>query len=906
MKRLVEVTAVLVALSSAPVAHAGYAPGCTVAVPIPGALLHEGHAVAIQADGKFVVAGYADLGGGTGKDFLVARLNPNLTLDTTFNGTGYRVDDLQGLDDEAFAVVVQFDQKILVGGYTQKSAGQYWYAFVRYNRNGTLDTTFGGGGVSAIDFTGSQSDQLRGMTIQPDGKIVAAGFLTPSGIQRLAVVRLLKNGALDTSFDLDGAAQPTIGASAFSFGTDVAVQPDGKIVVSGEARFTTSDFVAVRLLPNGSPDTTFNTSGWVATDIGSGTVDSASAIALQADGKIVLAGTSNGNAAVARYGTGGVLDSTFGSGTGRVVQDFGATDSGNGLTIDPAGNLVVGGATSVPPSNFAFARFRPNGALDLSKTDDISSGTDDRIFDIAITREGKYLAAGSSQGSTNWKTTLALYLPDGSQNCGPAVYPVDVFTAGSSGDAVNGQVMLNWLNPSYGPYDRTVIRRDTVACPATVADGVQVASVSGSPGAPGGFVDTVPLGLTYYYTAFALDSGSTSSTGVCKSATPFNRAAGKVDWLYDTSISVLTTPGLRLNSALGESVVYTVANDGLVHAIRGGRAVTGAGQWPTGWRPFRIGGAAQGRPAVVPLPPSSKLAVMIGSQDGHVYAVDALNGDLIWESAKLGTTLQAAPAVVLSAFGGGANLVFVGTRESALPNRFYALNADDGTVAWFFDNGGGASAIGMIVGNASVDYTGKRVYFTSARGASAKTTWCLNYLATPPTKCWSTFGVDPSGAGDVEASPILYQGSVYVSDSFFGDLYSVNPLDGSSIVFFGLGNGGAKGFVFPEFGTGNLFASTSTETMSVKFGNLNWTGSCVTTPSTPSAVPGSDWLFVGSNEGKLFQFSASGGTGCPVPLSACVGDCASTIVGAPAYDILKTMLYVGTDDGKVYGVRPPF
>ena len=1051
---------------SASSVRAGYAPGCTVALEISGAVAHEANAVALQPDGKIVVAGYADFG--VGRDFLVARLHPDLSLDTSFNGTGYRVNDLQGLDDEAFAVVVQFDQKLVVAGYSQKSASQYWFAFARYNRDGSLDASFGSGGFSAIDFTGSQSDQLRGMAIQPDGKILGAGFLTPSGVQRLAVVRLLKNGSLDTSFDLDGGAQPAITGSAFSFATDVTVQPDGNIVVSGEARFGTSDFIAVRLRPDGSLDNTFNATGWVATDIGGGTNDSASSLVLQPDGKIVLAGTAGANAALARYGPGGAIDVTFG-GTGRVVHDFGGSDTGDALALDSAGNLLVAGASSVPPANFAFARFQPNGATDLSQTDDVS-GMEDRGFGIAVTRAGKILVVGSGQGPTNPRTTLALYNPDGTQDCGflflhptstgaaaflavgcpsnwycvndqaanaatgtpapsdgfattvrsassPAedlygladgllpsgkvvteieivaqlawggaltaptaellyqrqgfdavpvtgsplaipgltfqdvrqrfsalnwsateldaleiglghiggndllmtqnyvkvtygetlVHPVDVFTAGSSGDSTNGRVMLNWLNPSYGLYDRTVIRRDTT-CPVTPTDGVLVATLSDGLGAPGSFVDTVPLGPTYFYTAFVLDSEGRASTGVCKSATPFDRTVGRVDWRYDTSISALTTPGLRLNVPLNESVVYSVANDGLVHAIRGGSAATGGGSWPSGFRPFLIGSPAQARPPVVPLPPSSRLAVLLGSQDGRAYAVDALTGALIWRSAVLGTNVQAAPAAVLSAFGGGANLVFVATRNTGLPNRLYALDAADGSVAWYFDNGGPATGVGMVVSGASVDYVARRVYFTSALGTSLKTTWCLNYLGTTPAMCsgWPGFGVAPGG-GDIEASPVLFQGSLFVSDTSAGDLYKINPLDGLDSLVFNLADGGAKGFVFPQFGTTNLFASTSTSTMSVNgssFGVLNWTGSCVATPSTPTAVPGTDWVFVGSSEGKLFQYSA-GGTGCPA-LSACIGDCLSTIVGAPAYDVLKTMLYAGTDEGKIYGVRAPF
>jgi uncharacterized delta-60 repeat protein len=1068
MSRALRTTLIALAIAAPSVARAGYAPGCSVALEIPAAIAHEANALAIQPDGKIVVAGYANFG--SGRDFLVARLHPDLSLDTSFNGTGYRVDDLQGLDDEGFGVVVQFDQKIVVGGYSQKSASQYWFAFARYHRDGSLDASFGTGGFTAIDFTGSQSDQARSLAIQPDGKILGAGFLTPAGVQRIAVVRLLKNGNLDASFDADGGAQPSITGSNFSAASDVLVQPDGKIVVSGESRSATGDFLALRLLPDGTLDNSFNATGWAATDVGGGTADSSSSLVLQADGKIVLAGTAGANAALVRHNPGGGLDATFG-GTGRVVQDFSGSDAGNALTLDDAGNLLLAGASDLTASNFAFARFRPNGALDLSRIDDVS-GLDDRGFGIAVTRAGKILLAGSGLGPANPRATLALYNPDGTQNCGsfflhptgtgaagfvpvgscatnddcvndqagnaptgtpatpdglatlvrsngspaqdlyelgdgflppgkvvteievvaqlawggaatapsaellyqrqgfdavpmtgspmsvpatafqefrqrfsalnwPAaeldaleiglahtagndllttrnyvrvtygetlVHPVDIFTAGSSGDSTNGKVTLNWLNPSYGLYDRTVIRRDT-ACPATPADGVPVASVSDGLGAPGGFVDTVPIGPTYFYAAFVLDSEGRASTGVCRSATPFDRNAGRVEWRYDTSIAALATPGLRVNVPGNESVVYSVANDGLVHAIRGGLAASGGGSWPSGYRPFSTWSAAQARPPVVPLPPGSRLAVLLGSQDGHAYAIDALTGALMWKSARLSTTIQAAPSVVLSAYGGGADLVFVATRNTGQPNRLYALDPTDGTVVWYFDNGGDPTGIGMIVSGASVDYVQRHLYFTSAQGTSGNTTWCLEYLATPPARCWASFGVDPTGGSDVEASPILFQGSVFVSESSAsGNLYAVNPLDGTDSMVSSLLDGGAKGFVFPQFGTTNVFASTSTRTLSVNgvSGLSNWAGSCVATPSTPTAVPGTDWVFVGSNQGKLFQFSASGGAGCPAPPSACIGDCSSTIVGAPAFDVLKSLLYAGTDEGKIYAVRPPF
>ena len=1091
MSRSLRTAFVLFALAiSASSLRAGYAPGCTVALALenPLALAHQANAVAIQPDGKIVVAGYADLGAGAGRDFLVARLHPDLSFDTSFNSPkGYLVHSLQNLDDEAFAVVVQFDQKIVVGGYSQDSINKYFFAFARYNRDGSLDTTFAApSGFTRIDLFPSNNDRLRGMAIQPDGKILGAGFSTPGGTQRLVVVRLQKDGSLDDSFDGNGTALPTIGGSAFSFGTGVVVQPDGKIVVSGEAFGTSSDFIAVRLLPDdGSLDSSFDGDGWVATDIGGGTGDSASSLVLQSDGKIVLAGTTGANAAVARYREDGTLDGTFGSG-GKVVHDFGGSDTGNALTLDSGGNLLVAGTSSL---NFAFARFlQPDGFNNLSKTDDVS-GMEDRAFGIAVTRTGKILVVGSSQGPTP-KTTLALYNAfDGKQDCGsfflhptgagsfdflpvggcanwdcvndqllnaptgtpvtsddtatmvlspssPAedlyrlkdgelppgkvvteieivarlawsgtgtaptaellyqrlgfdlggpvtgssvtpgltfqevrqrfsrlnwsaveldaleiglrhtggndllmtqnyvkvtygetlVHPVDVFTVGTSGDSTNGLVMLNWLKPSYGLYNRTVIQRATTTCPGTPGEGDTVAILFGGLGEPAGVVDgNLSPGTTYHYTAFVLDSEGRYSTGVCRSATPFD--AG-VEWRYDTSISALTTPGLRVNRSPDESVVYTVANDGLVHAISGGSVADGGGSWPPNWRPFRIGGPAQARPPVVPLPDPWSTAVLLGSQDGRAYAINAFTGALIWRSAILGESIQAGPAAVLTKLSGTADLVFVATRNTGKPNHIYALDAVDGAVVWDFDNGGDLTrggnptmGIGEIVNGASVDYANRRVYFTSALGASGITTWCLNYsvtppYTTPPVVCgfWPAFGVAPGGGGDIEASPILYQNWLFVSDKSPGYLYKIDLGSGSDSVVDSLGSdGGAKGFVFPRLPTyQNLFASTSTLTYSVDFSipNVKWSANCVATPSTPTAVNGTDWVFVGSSEGKLFEYSAENGSStCPTSRSACIGNCTTdpkTIVGAPAYDVLRTMLYVGTDEGKIYGVRAPF
>ncbi len=484
----------------------------------------------------------------------------------------------------------------------------------------------------------------------------------------------------------------------------------------------------------------------------------------------------------------------------------------------------------------------------------------------------------------------------------PRVHPVEAFTAAATGDGGGGQVRLNWLNPAFGVYDETVIRRSELGCPTSPTSDDAVVNAADGLGQRGGFFDPVPIGPTYYYAAFVEDAEDHASPGKCVTVTPFDRDAIKVDWIYTTAdpIAALATPGLRVSLT---TKVYTATNDGVVHAMNGS-----SGSWPTGWKPYRLGAKAPSRPPLLPLEPSGPWAALFAAEDGHVYAIDSVTGELLWRSPRLGVMLSSSPAAILSDFGSANNLVFVGTRNASMPNRLYALNADDGTVAWFFDNGGPATSIGIVTSGPVVSYADERVYFTSFAGTSANTVWCLDFTIAPVTQCgtWANFGVATSSGGDVDASPSLFNGLLFVADKAPGEsLYAFLPADGSESPLPFIGGGGAKEYIFPRFSTSDVIVTNASDVLSIDTAGpgINWT-CAITSPSAPLQVPGTNDIYVGGGDGKLHRLTTIN-PGCPAT-SECIGDCVSTTVGSPAYDVVRNKIFLGTLDGEIYAVKAPF
>ncbi len=378
--------------------------------------LGEANALAVQADGKFLVGGYQT--GANGYDFALTRYEADGSVDTTFGGTGTVVLDFAGGNDVINAVIVQPDGKILVAGYAYDSAGQSDFALARYDWYGSLDTDFGTEGKLILDFDG-EDDGAWSVALQSDGKIVVAGYAVPTaGQSNFALARFDAYGELDTDFGTDGTR-----ITDFAAGADrayaLAIQPDDKIVVAGYANETAGgdNFALVRYEKDGALDGTFDADGMLTTDF-AGSGDRAYAVAIQQDGKIVVAGRAEDGLggvdfALARYEENGTLDTTFDA-DGMLTTDFGGNENyAYALAIQADGKIVVAGYTNEATGgdNFALSRYEENGTLDTTfgtsgkLTTDFGS-TSERANALAILPDGRILVAGSN-GASN--VVLACY-----------------------------------------------------------------------------------------------------------------------------------------------------------------------------------------------------------------------------------------------------------------------------------------------------------------------------------------------------------------------------------------------------------------------------------------------------------------------------------------------------------------
>ena len=316
--------------------------------------------MAVQADGRIVIAGRIERDGGD-TDMGVARLDPGGALDTSFAGDpGKAVISFNLGPVTATAVAVQADGRIVVAGTVDRGGGDLDFIVARLNTDGTPDTSFSGDGLAtvAFDLGGANADTAGGMAMQPDGRIVVVGTVERGGGNfDFAVARLNANGSTDTSFDGDGRQTVAfdLGGANVDAARGVALQPDGRIVVAGTVSRAglDQDFGVARLNTDGALDTSFSGDGrrTVAFDLGGANVDRARAVALQPDGRIVVAGAAeigggNFDFAVARLDTDGTLDTSFSSdGRATVAFNVGDTnaDLANGVAIQPDGKIVVAG-----------------------------------------------------------------------------------------------------------------------------------------------------------------------------------------------------------------------------------------------------------------------------------------------------------------------------------------------------------------------------------------------------------------------------------------------------------------------------------------------------------------------------------------------------------------------------------
>jgi len=374
----------------------------------------EGRGVAVQADGKIVVAGWAYMGGNI--DFLVMRYNADGSLDPGFGAGGKVTTAVSSGTDYAYALAIQPDGKIVAAGYANDD-----FALVRYNSDGSLDPTFDGDG-KVTTAVGIGGECAYAVAIGMDGKIVLAGYAFTGSVNTLAVVRYNSNGSLDSTFDGDGKVTTTVGTSS-SYAYGVAIQSDGKIVAAGYASTATSgtDFALVRYNVNGSLDTTFGGAGVVTTTIATGTSsDYAYALAIQADGRIVAAGYTGGDFGLVRYNTDGSLDAAFGN-SGKVNTPVGiTTDYANALAIQPDGMIVAAGyaGSATNSGDFVLVRYTSSGSLDTTFG---SSGTvitsidvtSDSVRGLGLQAEGQIVAVGAVTNSSGNRIVVARYTSSG-------------------------------------------------------------------------------------------------------------------------------------------------------------------------------------------------------------------------------------------------------------------------------------------------------------------------------------------------------------------------------------------------------------------------------------------------------------------------------------------------------------
>lgn len=352
----------------------------------------------IQPDGKILMAGASS---GNYPDFALVRLLSNGSPDNTFSGDGKMTHDLKGEGDVAHAVALQLDGKIVLAGYLYDPADYEKgteFVLTRYNTNGSIDASFGSGGmvVSGTSTNGNPNpnnhDHFYDLLIQPDGKILAAGLSNNVNTSNLTLHRYLGDGSIDYAFGGGGMVTFSNSASSFAETVRIALQNDGKILVLAQ---TSSGCRLYRYLVNGTPDNVFGSNGIEIQAIGT-----IGGIAEQSDGKIIMAGSTGSfpsQAVVARYNIDGTRDDLYGYNGSSIDSITGESVFVKAIVVDNEGNTVVAGFSG---GDFWAARFDHDGVQDplFLQLTDVGSDND-RAIALAVQQDGKIVAAGNTAGA---------------------------------------------------------------------------------------------------------------------------------------------------------------------------------------------------------------------------------------------------------------------------------------------------------------------------------------------------------------------------------------------------------------------------------------------------------------------------------------------------------------------------
>ena len=355
--------------------------------------------LALQSDGKIVVAGISGYSATAGNaDFTVVRYNTDGSLDTSFNDDGIVITDIgPGTNDDDYCrgMAIQPNGKIIIGGRSFLTPSTYGLVVVRYDTDGSLDTTFDGDGKAQFEMPAII--EMYGFALQSDGRILIAGRSFLNGVFTGLIARFNTNGSLDTSFGTNGSTTASV-SGIFS----VALQPDGKIIASG-TQGPDPAFAIARLNPNGSLDTSFGTNG--VTTYHPTVNDQNWFVKQRFDGQIFIGGHSqvvqgDARGILLRYGQDGTL------GQSVIYPDQNAFWN---MGFQPDGKQLVVGASFVPSSGFTIKRFIDvnlpdptfNGGASAVKFLPANVPEASGVNAIVMTRDNRVVVAGSVTEQNN-------------------------------------------------------------------------------------------------------------------------------------------------------------------------------------------------------------------------------------------------------------------------------------------------------------------------------------------------------------------------------------------------------------------------------------------------------------------------------------------------------------------------
>ena len=368
-----------------------------------GGYFDVAHEVALQSDGKIVVAGYGRESSSSFKGLSIARYLQERNLDYDFGSLGLIQKQTTTMEGELNSIAIQKDDKILAVGYSISSTtNNEDITLVRFNKNGQLDKSFGNNGMVLTEIS-DQKEIGESVAIQPDGKIIVVGTTQHNPGPDIVLARYDEYGQLDFYFGDAGTVITNITPGP-DIGKSLVIQRDGKIIVAGFSYSADNFFMTLlRYDSNGILDSTFGKGGIVITGFSSrvGKLD----LVLQNDEKIILVGSSDIDNAhhftVIRFNNNGVIDQSFGS-NGSTRTKIGNYSEAHGVALDSNGNIIVAGTAELGNETFVVARYNPMGILDTIFGSDglakvhFNEKSIDRAHSVIIDSNGNIIVVGET------------------------------------------------------------------------------------------------------------------------------------------------------------------------------------------------------------------------------------------------------------------------------------------------------------------------------------------------------------------------------------------------------------------------------------------------------------------------------------------------------------------------------